>query len=328
MNRAQRPAGRHEALLYRGAEDYAAAVGAFIRAGLAAGEPVLAVLPPRRREWIARELGPDLAAAQAADAAGFYQSLGRATRDLTSWIRAQAGPGRPARVVADPELGGRPEAEIAAHLCAEAAATVFYRPFPVRVLCPFPASLPADVLADARRTHPELSQAGGTGPSPGYTDPGRFILARSVVSRPPKAADSIGFAAPGDLSVVRRFLRVRLAAAGLAGEAAQAMVAAVGEVVTNALAHGGPPRRLWIYRDGGRLVCHVQDGGTGPADPLAAYLVPDPYAARGQGLWLARQLAYLVELATDPTGTHVRVMARLSRRGPAAAGRSPAPAAG
>ena len=132
---------------------------------------------------------------------------------------------------------------------------------------------------------------------------------------PPRGAASIGFGRADDLAAVRRFLRAELGQAGLEGEAAQLMLASAGEVVTNALVHGGTPRRLWVYPEGPALVCHVRDGGAGFADPLAAYLAPDRHATQGHGLWLTRQACDCVEVAADATGTHVRLLTRLPRPG-------------
>ncbi len=91
--------------------------------------------------------------------------------------------------------------------------------------------------------------------------------------------------------------------------------------------HGSAPRRVWVYREGPALVCHVRDGGPGFADPLAAYLAPDRDAAHGHGLWLGRQACDCVEVAADGTGTHVRLLTRLPRppgRCPVPAWRTPA----
>ena len=325
MSRPERLPARHRALLYRGPRDFTGAIGPFIRAGLAARQPVLVAVPAAQLSWIRRDLGADYQAVQVADVADFYQTLGRATRTLVDWLRAHTAPGRAARIVAEQDLAGRAEAEIAAYLRAEAAANVIYQPYAISVLCPFDtSSLPEGVLRDAQRTHPELARDGVAASSPLYTNPGQFVRERSVTADPPRSAASIGFEGPGELSSVRRFLRAELAAAGLAGEAAQALVIAVGEIVANALAHGQPPRRLWVYPDHGKLVCQVQDGGPGPDDPLTPYLVPEPHALHGQGLWLARQVADLVELASDTAGTQVRVLAQLPGPRPAGHGDHPA----
>ena len=47
------------------------------------------------------------------------------------------------------------------------------------------------------------------------------------------------------------------------------------------------------------------------ADPRAAYLAPARHAAHGHGLRLTRQACDCLEMATDRTGTHVRLLTRL-----------------
>ena len=44
------------------------------------------------------------------------------------------------------------------------------------------------------------------------------------------------------------------------------------------------------------------------------YLPPGDGAAQGRGLWVARQLCDSLEIATDATGTHVRLFALLDPR--------------
>ena len=152
-------------------------------------------------------------------------------------------------------------------------------------------------------------------PSPAFADPRIFVRNFSAVVEPPLIAASVGFGRAADLAGIRRFLRAQLAQSGLGDETARLFLAAAAEVATNALAHGAPPRRLWVYTEGPMLVCHVQDGGPGFADPLAAYLAPDRHAAHGHGLWLGRQACDCLEAATDATGTHVRLLTRLPQPG-------------
>ena len=88
---------------------------------------------------------------------------------------------------------------------------------------------------------------------------------------------------------------------------------AVTEVLTNALTHGQPPRRLHLYDGGATWVCHVHDSGAGPGDPFAGFAPPAVPSDHGYGLWLARQLCDAVDVGVDATGTHVRLHARLPR---------------
>jgi anti-sigma regulatory factor (Ser/Thr protein kinase) len=306
----------HRALLYQDEQEFRAVVGPFIREGLARGEQILAAVPAGQLAWIRAELGADHTAVEFADSAGIYRRQGEATRVLVDWLRRHASDGQRARIVAEQTLADRVPAEVTDYLRMEAAANVVYSGFPVSILCPYNhAELPGDVLAGVCRTHPELIQGDRARPSESFGDPRSFIRDLSPVVEPPPGAASIGFARGGDLVNVRQFLREQIRAAGLEGEAAHLLLAGAGEVITNALVHGGAPRRLWVYTEGAALVCHVHDGGPGIADPLATYLAPDRHATQGHGLWLGRQACDALEVAADGTGTHVRLLARLPHPG-------------
>ncbi len=305
---------RHRALLYRQPQELARAAGAFVREGLAAGEPVLAALPGEKLAWARSEVA-DAPAVEFFDAAAFYRHRGRAARFLTDWLRAHArAPGR-ARVVTEPPLAGQAPAQVADYLRTEAAANLLYGQFAVSVLCPFDASaLPGDVLADVQRTHPELVHDGRVAASPLFADPRDFVRERSRVPGPPPSAPWLAIDEAGDLATARRFLRRHAAAAGLGREATASLVMAAGELITNALIHGSPPRRLSVYPVSSMLICHIHDSGPGLADPLAAYLVPDSHAPRGHGLWLARQLCDRLEIVSSHAGTHIRLEVDLPAR--------------
>ena len=86
---------------------------------------------------------------------------------------------------------------------------------------------------------------------------------------------------------------------------------AMDTVLTNALVHGDAPARLHVYVDGATWVCHVHDAGSEPIDSLTGLLPPAQPSDHGYGLWLARQLCTAVDVGHDPTGTHVRLHARV-----------------
>lgn len=307
----------HRALLYTGEPEFRTAVGAFIREGLDRREQILAAVPAGQLDWIQAEFGREVPAVEVADAASFYRRQGQATRVLLDWLRRHASDGQRVRVVAgQTTVSRRPSAEVADYLRTEAAANVVYQPFPASVLCPYDVSvLPGELRPVVEQTHPELLRGDRVIPSPAFADPRIFIRDFSAVAVPPPAAASVSFGHGADLADVRRFMRAQLAHSGLDDEAAQLLLAAAAEVATNALAHGAPPRRLWVYTEGRMLVCHVQDGGPGFADPLAAYLAPDRHATHGHGLWLGRQACDCLEAASDASGTHVRLLTRLPQPG-------------
>lgn len=298
----------HRALLYRQPQELAYAAGAFVREGLADDEKILAVLPGDKLPQTRSEVGKDAPAVEFVDATTFYRHHGRAMGFLIDWLRTHASGTRRARVITEPPLAGRAPAQIADYLRVEAAANVLYSPFAVSVLCPYDASaLPEDVLVDAQRTHPEIVRNGDIVPSPLFADPRDFVRERSQAPEPPPSAPSLAIDDARDLAAARRFLRRHAAAAGLGAETIAYLVIAAGELVTNALIHGRPPRRLSAYAGTSTLICHIHDSGPGLADPLAAYLAPDSHAPRGHGLWLARQLCDHFDVVSSHTGTHVRL---------------------
>lgn len=297
----------HRALLYRRPRELASAAGAFVREGLAVGEQILAALPAEKLAWAKSEVA-NVSAVEFVDATAFYRHHGRATRLLIDWLRAHASGPRRARVITEPPLAGRAPAQVADYLRTEAAANVLYSRFAASVLCPFDASaLPGDVLVGAQQTHPELVHNGRVAASPLFADPRDFVRERSQAPEPPPSAPSLAIDDPWDLAAARRFLRRHAAAAALGRETIAYLVIAAGELVTNALIHGRPPRRLSVYPGPSMLLCHIHDSGPGLADPLAAYLVPGSHAPRGHGLWLARQLCDHLDIASSPAGTHIRL---------------------
>lgn len=87
------------------------------------------------------------------------------------------------------------------------------------------------------------------------------------------------------------------------------LVLATSEAVTNALHHGSPPVTVRIGTGDSRVVVHVRDSGSGPADPLAGLLPADGSDSAGLGLWLAGQLEIDVALLIDDDDFTVRLRA-------------------
>ncbi|WP_144022465.1 SpoIIE family protein phosphatase [Asanoa hainanensis] len=110
---------------------------------------------------------------------------------------------------------------------------------------------------------------------------------------------------------LRRRVADEAARHGMADEAADDFVAAVNEVMTNAIRHGGGAGtlRLLLADDAG-LVSEVRDRGAG--FPAAAFLArverPVPSSTGGMGLWIAQQTSRL-HIESGPTGTLVRITA-------------------
>jgi anti-sigma regulatory factor (Ser/Thr protein kinase) len=185
-------------------------------------------------------------------------------------------------------------------------------PFPVTLVCTYDtARLDPAIAMVARRTHPV---AGGTlrEISPEFEDPRAFLRHwRAELSPPPPHATTMPN--PTDLAASRRFLLEQSMRAGLGRDRTEDLCVATNEILTNALIHGAGPISLTTWLDVGRVFCQIADEGTGIADPVAGYRPPSASAERGRGLWLARQLVDLIQIAPGRgSGTTVRL--RVGRR--------------
>lgn len=111
---------------------------------------------------------------------------------------------------------------------------------------------------------------------------------------------------------VRREVDAAARRSGLELEKAIDFVAAVNEVMTNAIRHGGGRGELRLWQDD-TLRCEIRDGG--PGFPAGDYLdrteAPRPSPTGGLGLWIAQQTSDLISIDSGPAGTTVRISATL-----------------
>ena len=175
------------------------------------------------------------------------------------------------------------------------------------LLCPFDTGvLGADVLEEAERSHPFVSEAGVAWQSAAYR--GLEQVAEPVATPLPDLPGppaELGFGS-GSLTGLRDLVSRHAAAAGLDSSRAADLVLAVDELATNSLRHGGGRGTLRIWRDDGTLVCEVRDAGR-IENPMAGRERPPPERDGGRGLWMVNQLCDLVQLRSFPDGVTVRV---------------------
>jgi anti-sigma regulatory factor (Ser/Thr protein kinase) len=111
---------------------------------------------------------------------------------------------------------------------------------------------------------------------------------------------------------------------GFASSATLDVLLAVNEVAANAFVHGQPPVQVSVWRRQGTLVVQVDDHGGTPLPAWAGYQRPGKHQERHYGLWLARQLADVVQTHTADAITSVRLyfpyqLTRRARSGAAVA---------
>jgi anti-sigma regulatory factor (Ser/Thr protein kinase) len=303
----------HSALLYRTPTRFVEGVASFVREGLQAGDRVLAAVTHEKVDWLREELGSDTDAVDFADATTMYERPGPMFATMMDYIgrHAPLGEGR-VRIVAEQALSIRDPADVRAYMRYEAASNLAYGRFGSSVLCPYDAErLPEEILHAALRTHPQVIENSRPSRSHLFTEPRSFVR-QYVRDRPaPIGTAPFRLERPEDIAGARALVRAQARAHGLAGQAVEDLSVGVSEVATNALIHGGAPRRLWSYVEDGHLVCQVRDAGSGLPDPLAGYFAPDPGRLGGCGLWVAHQLCDVVEIASSTTHTNVYLHMRL-----------------
>jgi anti-sigma regulatory factor (Ser/Thr protein kinase) len=178
------------------------------------------------------------------------------------------------------------------------------------LLCPYDtASLAADVIDEAQRSHPHLLDGDYHSDSPCC----RTLEAVSApfdtpLPAPPADAREVPVLA-GTLDLVREFVAELAMLAGLDARRCEELVLAVHELATNSIRHAGGDGvvRGWIEHD--FVVCEVQDRGL-IGEPLAGRVKPQLDQSGGFGLWLVNQLCDLVQIRAFGTGGVVRAHVR------------------
>ncbi|MDQ3979239.1 MAG: sensor histidine kinase [Actinomycetota bacterium] len=315
-----RPAGAdfsHEALLYRGPEGFAEAVSSFVREGVEAGEAVLVVVSEPKISALRERLGPEVAGAVCfSDMAEIGRNPARIIPAWEEFVEKHAGEGKRFRGVGEPigpHLGPEKLVECQLH---EALLNVAFAASPGpgwRLVCPYDRdALPQAVIDQAFRSHPIITEAGRTFPSPSYADPETLVAdLEDRLREPPPGPVELAFSDVSQLSVLRRAVAEHATAAGVTPGRVEDLVLAVNELATNSLRHGGGAGALRMWTEGGDFVCEVRDQGYFRR-PLIGRQRPQGGLDGGRGFWLVNQLCDLVQIRSVPSGTAVRVHMTLS----------------
>jgi anti-sigma regulatory factor (Ser/Thr protein kinase) len=296
----------HETLLYRGRAELEGAVREFVRAGTAAGEPVLAVVPRANLKWLEAGLGDDATDVRFEDMSEVGRNPARLLPMFEDWIDEHDGR---ARVISEPMWPERSYAETAECLRHEALLNHALAGTAARILCPYDAEhLEPVVLEGAESTHPRVRDAAGSRPSERYEDPLRGSLNdRWPLDDPTEPTSEHIFA--GDLRSLRRAVDADPSLEGLTRERREDVVFVINEAATNVVRHGDGRCTTRLWRNGRSVVSEVSFDTAVP-DVLAGRRRPLPDALSGRGLWLINQVCDLVEMRTGGAGTTLRMHVR------------------
>src|SRR5919198_1189412 len=264
VTRAPHTSGfRHEALLYAGEEGFVEGTVPFIHDGLAAGEPVVAMVSSEKADLIRDQLG------RAADEVRFadMREVGaNPAHIIPEWLRFVAelsAPGRGIRGIGEPIWPDRSQAELVECQRHEALLNVaFADGSPLFLLCPYDTeALEPSVIEEAHRSHPLVVEEGAHRASVAYrgTEEASAPFAEPL-AEPPAGAAELAFEGP-NLEPVRNFAAVRAAGAGLGAARRAALVLAVNEMASNSVRHGGGRGVLRVWREEDAIVAEVRDSG-------------------------------------------------------------------
>lgn len=300
----------HAVFLHDDPVQYLEGVRRWVAEGLAAGEPVLITADAAANEAIRGALGPAADAVQFADAAVVGANPARIIAAVRKFV--DSGWGDRVRALGAPMWPDRTPAQRREVIAHEAALNLAFADCPVSFLCLYDTSvLPADVVAEARRVHPQLWTAHG------HADCALYDIDELLIGgHPPPPPDPYAepLAVVVDLAGSAR-LRMQVGGiaedAGLSARRRDELVVAVNEVVSNALVHSPHPAVVSRARDWdeGSLVVQVATAGC-ITDPLVGRELPAGNG-RGRGLWIVNQLCDLVEIRSGPWGTLTRLHVRL-----------------
>ncbi|MFI0351886.1 anti-sigma factor RsbA family regulatory protein [Actinomadura sp. 9N407] len=299
----------HRAFLYRGTDDFLSVTVPFLAAGLDADEAVVAVVRRAAIEPLRESLGDRAGTIEFYPSEEFYRHPVRTLKSYQELVNAKAP--RSVRALAEPVWQGWSPRETLEWARYESLINIVFSGSGARALCPYDeATLPAEIIDHARRTHPLLAQGSATVGNHDYVRPGDFGAGCDRTLRFERPRDALYMPVESDdLHRLRAFVAERAAAHGLDRQSAQNFVTAANEVAANALQHGAPPAGLWLWSEGAELVCEIGDNGLWRPAPgaLVGFIPPDSALQRGFGLWTVRLLVDLVEVRAGWDGTFVRL---------------------
>ncbi|WP_427890850.1 anti-sigma factor RsbA family regulatory protein [Kribbella sp. GL6] len=285
------PAGfEHDAFVHAGDEDFVPRAAAFVREGQAAGETIVAVLPPERIAVLRDALGPAGDAVQFAD---MTVAGGNPARLIPFWRGILEQHPGPVRGLGEPAYPGRGPAAYDEVLLHEALSDIAFatdRSF--RLCCAYETSVGID---------PTASHAGA--------DALAEKAFRTRLDDVPDRAERWEFG-PGELGEVRQWLSGQAASHGVSRDRLDDLSLALHEICTNSIRFGGGRGTLAVWIADGALICDVTDRGR-IEDLLVGRVLPPLDGLGGRGVWLANQLCDLAQLRSGDDFTQVRLHTRL-----------------
>jgi anti-sigma regulatory factor (Ser/Thr protein kinase) len=303
---------RHEALFYRGEDEFLSGTVPFIRDAVWGGEPVLVAVSQSRAGAIASELNGEADAVHFVDMAELGRNPACIIPAWSDFVEAHGARGRPLRGIGEPIWADRSPAELVECQRHESLLNLAFADTPsFWLVCPYDTdALESAVIEEAKRSHPYLSMDGAQRESASYS--GTEFAAepfRAPLSEPTGTVHTLPFDADG-IPALRDLVASEASDAGIGEARKNDLVLAVSELATNSIRYGGGQGVLRHWRDGEMLVCEISDQGS-IDEPLAGRVRPDGGEIGGYGLWLVNQLCDLVQIRSFESGNVARMHLRV-----------------
>jgi len=169
---------QHRVLIYTTDDEYLASAAPFLVEGITNDERVVVVTAARQEGLLRDALGKQSLQVEFLDSSAWYRSPGNALNGYRNLLEERFEGGAPwIRIIGEPVWAGRSAAEVVAWTRYESMLNLSLAPAPATIVCPYDTrSVPAPVIADARRTHPEVAGVGCASESPAFDEPEHFLL--------------------------------------------------------------------------------------------------------------------------------------------------------
>ncbi|MET9519937.1 MEDS domain-containing protein [Streptomyces sp. NPDC002994] len=288
----------HHASLYDGDEAFLAMALPFAEEGLDAGEPVLAATTPANIELLRDALGARAHGLDTAETAYFGRRPVERVSSFLRYVKRREVPGRRTRIIAEPLWAGKSARQIAEWKRMESGLNVLLADADVWMICPYDTrTVPEDVAAAARATHPAHVVGAKILPCAAYVDPDAYAAAADApLLPPPLGADRLD--GPATPAAVRAFVRGSAAAAGLSGARLAMAEIVANEALTCLLDRGATGAQVCAWEEPGIVAWDLLATGPATSAPAAwaGFAPPGERADPFDGLWLMRSLCESVEI--------------------------------
>lgn len=301
----------HQTWGYGSDDEFVSIAVSFIRAGLAAGEPVLATTSAANLELIGQSLGDDAMRVDVTESGNFGRRAPERVAAFHRYWREHATPGGRVRILAEPPWPGWAPRELDAWIRMEAGLNLVLADTNVSMICPYDTrAVSPSMVSSSHRTHPLISDSTGARSSVEYADPVTFAAEWDEAATPEPAPDD---AAKLELETrnprqLREFAAQQAGSNGLDGERAELFIFAVNELATYLSREAAAQAVVRIWPSADSLDCELDVANGFVPEPFAGFQPPDDIGAHPDDrLWIARQICDSLEIRPTASGSTARL---------------------